>query len=596
MTSKRYLVVALLLIGGVSLAAGLVFAMDKKDSPYKNYKGYDSLWKKVDTCEAKGLTQDALKEVMNIYQLAKKEHNAPQIVKSVIYRAKYTNEAEEFSVEKNIELLRKESESAEFPANAILQSVLAEQYWHYYEVNRWELYERSTVVDVKSDDVATYDAKTLVGKSIWYYQQSLKQAADLKIIPVNEFDHIITKGGEVTRQWRPYLYDLLAHRALEFFKNSEAEVTKAGNRFSLNEDAYLKPYPEFLKTKINTPEDSLELKYYSLKLYQELLNFHRTEKNNEALADLELRRFEFLNQYSQNPIKDSLYLQAMNWLIHHFEKSTHVAEFKYNMANWWVSQSEKYEALQGNQHKWDRKKAMEIYTEILSKHPKSRCEKTAGNAIIGLLQKSLQMVSENVLEPNTPNRLLCTYKNVTKMYFKIVRFTPFQYHNLLSNANNGKAFNVLAKLPAVKTFSVELPDDKDYNQHAVEVAIPGLDYGQYVLLSCDNENFSVRHKVEGTQNFTVSDLSYLSQPLNTGGKEFRVVHRQTGKKLAGVTAVRWKMSYDYASQRQAYTKTETFTSDKNGIFSIPKTNSYDQYYIQLIHNKDTLFSIKNNYD
>ena len=61
---------------------------------------YETLWKKVDSCENKGLSESALKIVSSIYTKAKTENNAGQFVKAILHRMKFESYKEEFSLEK----------------------------------------------------------------------------------------------------------------------------------------------------------------------------------------------------------------------------------------------------------------------------------------------------------------------------------------------------------------------------------------------------------------------------------------------------------------------------------------------------------------
>ncbi len=128
--------------------------------------GYQSLWKRVDSCEKKGLTNDALKAVELIYSKAKAENNAPQFVKAVLHKMKFTQYKEEFSQEKTIEYLEKEVQSAQFPIRPILHSILADAYWQYYQNNRWKFQDRSTTVNFDKKDISTYSLKDLVNAAI----------------------------------------------------------------------------------------------------------------------------------------------------------------------------------------------------------------------------------------------------------------------------------------------------------------------------------------------------------------------------------------------------------------------------------------------
>ncbi len=133
---------------------------------------YSKLWKKVDSCEAKGLTESALKVVETIYLKAKTENNAPQFVKAVIHKMKFESYKEEFSTEKTITQLRKEVENAKFPIKPVLQSILADSYWRYYQNNRYKFQNRSKTENFKNDDIETWDLNTILENISYHYLQS----------------------------------------------------------------------------------------------------------------------------------------------------------------------------------------------------------------------------------------------------------------------------------------------------------------------------------------------------------------------------------------------------------------------------------------
>ncbi|HEY1038192.1 MAG TPA: hypothetical protein VGF30_02255, partial [Bacteroidia bacterium] len=127
---------------------------------------YAKLWKRVDSLTNKGLTKSALEVVNGIYNLSKKENNAPQFVKSILRRMKLESQMEEFSLEKSIYTLNTEIESSKFPAKPILQSILADSYWQYYQNNRWKFLNRTNTVNFKNDDVSTWTLTQLLSETI----------------------------------------------------------------------------------------------------------------------------------------------------------------------------------------------------------------------------------------------------------------------------------------------------------------------------------------------------------------------------------------------------------------------------------------------
>ena len=99
--------------------------------------------KRLKTFEKKGLTKSALQEVLVIYNLAVKDGNDAQQIKSSMYQIKYRNMVEEDSRENNIFFVDTLIAKAKAPAKNILQSMQAEMFWQYLQNNRWKFYNRT---------------------------------------------------------------------------------------------------------------------------------------------------------------------------------------------------------------------------------------------------------------------------------------------------------------------------------------------------------------------------------------------------------------------------------------------------------------------
>jgi len=61
---------------------------------------------------------------------------------------------------------------------------------------------------------------------------------------------------------RPTLYDLLAHRALGYFKNDERDITKPVYAFEIKDEKAFAPAKEFASHKF-VNKDSSSLHYYA---------------------------------------------------------------------------------------------------------------------------------------------------------------------------------------------------------------------------------------------------------------------------------------------------------------------------------------------
>ena len=157
------------------------------------FDNYEKRWKSVDSLEEKGLTKSALEKTNLIYDLAKNSDNAPQVVKSLIYKAKYRQVLDEGGFEKTLSQFETEIGSSEFPVRNILQSAAAELYWSYYQQNRWRFTERTQTVNFIQDDIATWDLKTITSRVSDLYKASLTNADSLRQTPIHLFSAILEK-------------------------------------------------------------------------------------------------------------------------------------------------------------------------------------------------------------------------------------------------------------------------------------------------------------------------------------------------------------------------------------------------------------------
>src|ERR1700712_2157325 len=222
-------------------------------SAQQTMTNYTTLWKKVDSLSTKkGLTQSALEEVNKIYALAKKEKQDAQVIKALLYQANLQQSVQEESDNKTIAQWQLEINTAAEPSKSILASILAEKYYSYFQQHRFQLYDRTKTTDVKKDDIATWGTDDFHEKITQLYQASLKDEKILQQTKLDVFDPILLKGN--ARYLRPTIYDLLANRALEYFKTGEHDITKAAHSFEVNDAAYFSPTTDFINLSITTKD------------------------------------------------------------------------------------------------------------------------------------------------------------------------------------------------------------------------------------------------------------------------------------------------------------------------------------------------------
>ncbi|HEY8935098.1 MAG TPA: hypothetical protein VIM65_07750, partial [Cyclobacteriaceae bacterium] len=276
----------------ITLVFALLFlqcTQAQKTTNTMNPFNYEKAWNEVSDFESKGLPESALKTVNDIYAHAKADKNSGQLVKAVIHQLKFTDYKEENGFVKNLNRLKQEAESSAFPVKPILHSMLGEMYWQYYQNNRYEFANRSETVNVDENDIETWSLAKIVRETFTQYNLSLQDVEKSKAEKVDVYEPVIHKGNELGKQYRPTLYDFLAHRAVDFYQQDEPDLTRPAYAFTLSRAEYLSDASTFATLKIET-RDTLSMKFHALVILQDLIRFHLDDKDPGALVDVDLQR------------------------------------------------------------------------------------------------------------------------------------------------------------------------------------------------------------------------------------------------------------------------------------------------------------------
>lgn len=539
---------------------------------------YKAAWQKVDSLEQQGLTRSALEVVEEIYKAAKKDNNQPQFIKSVFYKLKYGNYIEEDSHVKIVNDVKAEIDNALFPANAILKSILANIYWQYYQNNRWRFQQRTETVNFNNEDFQTWDLPRLIKEVVKYFHASLEQSDKLKKIPLKEFEDILVYSDTEHSYLRPTLFDLLAHQALQFFVNDEASVTQPVYKFELKSEDDFSPAEDFVEINYST-RDSLSLKFYAIKLYQQLVAFHLDDKEKDALIDVDLARLNFVRSSSVHSQKDSLYISAIIKMEEQFSDVPYSSLISFNKAQYYYNEGMKYSPSVSDDYKWDIKKALEICNGAMEKFPDTfgagEC-KWLQNQI---LQKSLSLQTEYGNIPLQPFRGLVTYKNVNKIYLRVIPWSE-ALDKKEKRLDVQKLVQLYASQKPIQEWSVDLPDDKDYQQHSVEIKMPSLSFGQYLILIGTDSEFSYTKNAIGYSKTWVTNISYIRKETGENKVLFYALDRKSGQPLANINVEVFGQKYVPDEREYQFFKLQSGKTSNEGGFEFKKDdNQYNNYKV-----------------
>lgn len=549
---------------------------------------YAAQWKKVEGFESKGLPKAALKEVLAIYNLAIKENNEAQQIKSCMYQIKYRNVTEEENNEKNIFFVDTLIQKAKAPAKNILQSMQAEMFWQYLQNNRWKFYSRTELANEKSKEISTWSLDKLHATIAALYKASLSNTNLLQQTKLEKFDPIINKG-ENTRQLRPTLYDFLIHRALEYFVTDENDLTKPAYQFEINDAKAFASAEEFVSASFET-KDTASLHHHALLLFQELLQFHLKDANPDALLDADFIRLNFVNQYAINSDKEKLYEAALKNIETTYASNPAAAQSMFLRAGAYYKNGQDYDPFTKTDNQYEIKRAKELCEAAVSKCPKSEGGINAQNLLNQILQPSLNLETEKVNVPGQPFRSLVKYKNVKTVFFRLVKISREELKKF-DRTDYEKVWQQYINLKPVRSWSVALPDPLDYQEHAAEIKVDAADNGVYFILASINQNFSLQQNIIAKQITYISNISYIHNNENN----YYILHRDNGQPLSGSKVQVWESKYDYNTSRYIETKAEQYTADKNGYFKVKRAKEYRNFLLQVTNGNDELFMDDNNY-
>ncbi|MCR6721137.1 MAG: MG2 domain-containing protein [Chitinophagaceae bacterium] len=548
---------------------------------------YEKEWKLVEDYVKKQQPVSALAEVKKIYTLASNQQQDAELLKALVYISDLQSENRENNSQLTINEWEKELAGKSPAVQAILNSLLAERYWNYFQAIRWQLYYRTKTAGEKTDDIATWDADAFHARIAELYKKSLADESLLQQKKVEAFNAIIIPGS--SRKLRPTLFDLLAFRALSYFENDESMLSKPAYAFEIDKAAAFEPAADFVHHKFETT-DTFSLQYQALLLYQRLIRFHLNDETSDALIDADLARIAFVRNKSTHPDKDQLYYTSINHVAHQYNQTPAAAQAWYLLANYHQALGQKYQPLNDTTYRYEIVRAREICQQIIDNKLKSVDSSegwmNANRLLKEIDAKELDINVELVNLPAKPFLASVHYRNAPKIYLRLLKWDE-KLENLLSNTYIDENLNQLEKWPTVRKWEQELPVTDDYQKHRTEIKIDGLETGRYILWAGSDPRANESSNVSGFGSIFISQISYFSE-----GQHYYVVNRETGQPLVGAEIQEWKFQFDRAKSENVMMKVASYRTDKNGYFKETineKENYKSNYYLEFKHGKDHLF-------
>lgn len=562
-------------------------------------QNYDDLWKGVEEHARNGKPRSALEVVQKIHDRAVEEGNSPQLVKAVIHEIKFQAQFEEESLVASIIRVEDEAKTAPEPTKQILNSLLAEMHWGYYQNNSWQIHNR-TATETAEDNILTWDFKRIAEEADRHYRLSLENAEVLKSAALKDYEAILT-GSDKYRELRPSLYHLLLSRALDFYSSEERELINFDPSGIYNDLKLLGAVDEFLSWE--APKKSgLQPAAYSIHLYQELLR-EAQKLGPEALVSEDLKRLNFIYGRSQAQSAHKDYTRRLQSLVQEHEADAVSGEAAYYLALLYHDQgSAASDPL--NPARWNWKTADSICQIYIEKFPNSLGARNCTSLLERIRQRSWSMAAEQHSLPEKPFRFLFRYRNIGAadadkwtVYTEVAKLDPIEYRENSRSNYGEKLINWLkshSQTVSEKTF--EVPNPKDFREHSIELPLEGLPIGTYVIFTGSDSKLSTNKDVVSYAIVTVTDLALISRTENDGETVLKVVSRDSGKPIAQAKIELLSLVYNRKTRSNDYQLEQTLTTDQNGV-AIWKgqAQNYRGYMVDVYHGEDKLITAGNVY-
>lgn len=552
---------------------------------------YTRQWQLIDSLIAeKNLPKTALKKVNELYALAVKTDNETQAIKALLYKISLSAQTDETDINNTIALIKKEIGNTSSPAHqSLLYLLVAHTYQNYADEHSWNIYNRSSTKKFAKNDIATWGADDFTTAVNEAFDKALANGAVLKKTLLKPFEAVILKGN--SENLRPTLYDLVAHDALDHYKNANNYITGPAYAFEINKEVALGVVERFTNYGFASADTASNL-LKALQLFQQLIRFHRSDAEPSAFIDVNLERIQWVYETGVMQNKELLYTRALDEVTTKYADHPVAAQAWYIKAQAHASKAKMYKPFADTANRYHFVLAKQLIEERLKAQPAV----SPGNTNMQMLlqeitAKSLHAEVEDVNVPGLPFRLSLHYKNTDTLYTRIIKKAGNNSEeNEMQNWEEG-FWKKIANLKYIRSAVQPLPATNDYQQHSTEIKVDALPPGNYYILGSIGKNFIDSTDYLFLQEFTVSAISFLQNDDN-----YFVLHRETGQPLKNVSVkqIAWKRT---GSGNDIKVVAANYTTDANGWFQLKrtKTNEYFNGHLEFATGDDYLESGSRSY-
>jgi uncharacterized protein YfaS (alpha-2-macroglobulin family) len=514
-------------------------------------------WKSVEEAVQKGLPKTAIEKLEPIIEATLAEKAYAEAIKAISTKIALEGNIEGNRPEEKIIRMRKAIETSPDEMKPVMEAILANWFWHYFQQNRWQFLERTQTESSPGDDFTTWSLPQILAEVDNQFDKAFAHSDILKAATVESYEKLLDQPNSKEAA-RPTLFDVVAHNALEFYAAGEQGATKVQDAFDLSaESPVFGSREEFLAWEPTTT-DSESLLLRAVQLYQELIQFHLNDEEPAALLDADLARLEFANNHANGEEKAERFKAALK----RFEQ----ANSKY------VISTRAIHLLAAQiQSEGEFAEAHKIAAEGLQRFPESVGANRCYNLMKEIEAPSAVVTTERTWADPWPT-IDVRYRNTNKIYLRLIRFDFDAF--IRSNRWSPEHFDfnerqAITRQRPIKQWSVDLPKTDDFKERVEKIEVPkDLALGSYFLIASSDATFTDNQNQLSFAEVWVTKISLVIRSQHQNGiVEALVTDAKTGEPISGAVVKGWQRN-----DQGALTPLTSLRTDKNGLCTYPATN------------------------
>ena len=491
---------------------------------------YTRAWKKVEECIKKDLPESAAKEINHIWDMAAKDKDGRQMLKSAVYITQVQQTYTEKSLTDGIELFKALLPTLRVQEHkALCHAFLAKGYITYLERYTYVV-QFNLPTDEENVPLEHWTAKMLCDTICYHLDQSIKLAGNVSSGYYQEF---FPGGNKAGQKLRPLLVDMLMDNALVLI--TDERLTLAKRKF-LDDSRLYGSMGDFLEATRNVKADDPDLwQFYVLR---QLVNSNFASKPS-IRCTIDIRRMQILDEYLDNDgvwdRKDEEWLKGAVALAESYTKKVKFSTMLYSMAagkiedNLDLLPDEKAESLQRQAH--------DICVAAQKKWPKSEGALNCLGIKEEIERRKVSIEFNSNLLPGERNIAKLKYSNVNTAYFKIIE-VPSQIKN---ERNEVDLLSQLNMSDPVAEWSMRVDDPGDYLEHSAFIDIPPVMQGCYYLLASSGPYFNSGDCIS-YEYLECNGITLLKLVENNGTLYGTTLDTRTGKPIPDCKYTVWRLN------------------------------------------------------